>query len=271
MAIMLLAAPSQSVSAPSLSVVLMIDPHITNYTAQRCPSSHSSTPTFINILLVSLGAAHFIPPSEKKVCCCCCCYSRVPIFLVTKTRFVLGSDTSGKTNIGGSLSPRLPWLQSHFPDDWIQSVLSLAASPDSQRRRDINDSDVLPYRLQAAASKRCGLERRNKNTHTHTHTHTHTDGLLLIWIHFHTLPALLRGACHNALPATWATCQKVHGQELECDAEGPDWGALGVNVSTSPARREVSYRLLEGSRPVPSLSPDQRLCLERQIVIQRHT
>lgn len=66
MAIMLLAAPSQSVIAPSLSVILMIDPHITNYTAQRCPSSHSSTPTFINILLVSLGAAHFIPPLGKK-------------------------------------------------------------------------------------------------------------------------------------------------------------------------------------------------------------
>lgn len=112
----------------------------------------------------SWSRALYPPPSEKKrkVCCCCCCYSRVPIFLVTKTRFVLGSDTSGKTNIGGSLSQRLPWLQSHFPDDWIQSVLSLAASPDSQRRRDISDSDVLPYRLQAAASKRCGWKEEEK-------------------------------------------------------------------------------------------------------------
>lgn len=88
-------------------------PHITNYTAQQCPSSHSSTLTFINILLVSLGARDFIspPPPKKK--------SAVVIiqesnFHCNKTRFVLGSDTSGKTNIAGSLSLMLPWLQSHL-------------------------------------------------------------------------------------------------------------------------------------------------------------
>lgn len=71
MAIMLLPASSQRVSA--LAICCFNDrTHITNYTAQQFPSSHSSTLTFINILLDSLGAGHFIP---QKVCCCC--YSRV--------------------------------------------------------------------------------------------------------------------------------------------------------------------------------------------------
>jgi len=74
-------------------VVLMIDPHITNYTAQQCPSPRSSTLTFINILLVSLGARHFIPVPPKK--------SAVVViqeldFHCNKTLFVLGSDTSEK-------------------------------------------------------------------------------------------------------------------------------------------------------------------------------
>lgn len=244
MAIMLLAAPSQSVIAPSLSVILMIDPHITNYTAQRCPSSHSSTPTFINILLVSLGAAHFIPPSEKKrkVWCCCCCYSRVPIFLVTKTRFVLGSDTSGKTNIGGSLSQRLPWLQSHFPDDWIQSVLSLAASPDSQRRRDISDSDVLPYRLQAAASKRCGWKEEEKPDRRPSFD---LDSLS------HSSCTFEKRLSQWSPPRHEPLVRRYTNKTWSATLRGQTGGASGVNVSTSPARREVSYRLLEGQGQCP--------------------
>lgn len=46
---------------PPLSVVSVKVPAFTDYTAQRRPSSHSSTPTFINILLVSLGARQFNP------------------------------------------------------------------------------------------------------------------------------------------------------------------------------------------------------------------
>lgn len=111
MAIKLLPASSQRFSA--LAICCFNDrPHITNYIAQQCPSSHSSTPTFINILLVSLGARHFIPLRPKNK-------SAVVViqesnFHCNKTRFVLGSDTSAKTNIGGSLSPGLPWLQSHL-------------------------------------------------------------------------------------------------------------------------------------------------------------
>lgn len=47
-------------------------------------------------------------------------------------------------------------------DDWIHSVLSLATSPDSQRQCDINDSDVPPYRLQAATSKQCCERKKTK-------------------------------------------------------------------------------------------------------------
>lgn len=46
---------------PLLSVVSVKVPAFTDYTAQRRPSPHSSTPTFINILLVSLGARQFNP------------------------------------------------------------------------------------------------------------------------------------------------------------------------------------------------------------------
>lgn len=49
-------------------------------------------------------------------------------FHSNKTLFVLGSDTSGKTNIGGSLSPMLPWLQSHLLVIGF-ILLSLAISP----------------------------------------------------------------------------------------------------------------------------------------------
>lgn len=112
MAIILLPASSQSFSA--LAICCFNDrPHITNYTAQRCPSSHSSTLTFINILLVSLGADHFIsppyPPKNSAVV-----FIQQSNFHCNKTRFVLGSDTSGKTNIGGIIvTGGLPWLQSH--------------------------------------------------------------------------------------------------------------------------------------------------------------
>lgn len=63
---------------PPLSVVSVKVPAFTDYTAQRRPSSRSSTPAFINILLVSLGARQFNPPrlllplSEEIICCLRC-------------------------------------------------------------------------------------------------------------------------------------------------------------------------------------------------------
>lgn len=192
----------------------------------------------------SWSRALYPPPRKKKrkVCCCCCCYSRVPIFLVTKTRFVLGSDTSGKTNIGGSLSQRLPWLQSHFPDDWIQSVLSLAASPDSQRRRDISDSDVLPYRLQAAASKRCGWKEEEKPDRRPSFD---LDSLS------HSSCTFEKRLSQWSPPRHEPLVRRYTNKSWSATLRGQTGGASGVNVSTSPARREVSYRLLEGQGQCP--------------------
>ena len=46
-----------------------------------------------------------------------------------KTRFVLGSDASGKTNIGGIIVTGVAVATVTLADDWILSVLSLASSP----------------------------------------------------------------------------------------------------------------------------------------------
>lgn len=67
---------------------------ITNYTAQQCPSPHSSALTFINILLVSLGARHFIPPPRKKSLLLL--LFRSLIFIVTKPALFWAQTLLGK-------------------------------------------------------------------------------------------------------------------------------------------------------------------------------
>ncbi len=50
-------------------------------------------------------------------------------------------------------------------DDWIHSGVIAGYILGSQRQCDINDSDVPPYRLQAATSKQCwGRKKRKRET-----------------------------------------------------------------------------------------------------------
>lgn len=217
---------------------------ITNYTAQQCPSPHSSALTFINILLVSLGARHFTPPAPKEK-------SAVVViqefnFHCNETRFVLGSDTSGKTNIGGSLSPRLPWLQSHSLMIGFILVLSLATSPGSQRQRDVDDSDVSPYRLHAATSK---LRRRHQKKKTGTQT------LSSFWS---SRSDSREGRLSLSLclqPAALGACKKKKSTSKKRNTERPRRRANGVNVSLPDEGSPQSSSA--GSRPVAPLSPHQ--------------
>lgn len=78
---------------------------------QKSPSPRSSSPTFINILLVSLGSTNFIQHHKRSLLLL---LFKSLIFIVTKNAFFWAHTLQKKTNIGGSLSQRLPWLQSHL-------------------------------------------------------------------------------------------------------------------------------------------------------------
>lgn len=82
------------------------------------------------------------PPTEKSPVVV---VVQQPNFHCNIRRFVLDLHTSGKANIGGSLSSLL-CLQS----PWLTTVIT-GRIPDSQG--DINDSDEWPDRLQAANIK----------------------------------------------------------------------------------------------------------------------
>lgn len=145
-----------SLSFSALAICCFNDrPHITNYTAQRYPSSHSSTLTFINILLVSLGARDFIPPQHTQTHwhkSLLLLLFKSPIFIVTKRALFEAQTLQGKLILVDHCHRSCHGF-SHTCW-WLDSFCVIAGCiPDSQRHRDINDSDVPPYRLQAVTSK----------------------------------------------------------------------------------------------------------------------
>lgn len=232
MAMMLLPASSQSFSA--LDICCFNDrPHITNYTAQQCPSSHSSTLTFINILLVSLGARHFIhPPTPSTPKGLLLLLFKSLIFIVTKHA--------------------LFWAQTlDDPDDWIHSVLSLATSPTPRSSVILMIAMFhhIVYRLQHQS------DAAKKNP----------PKPLFFWFgfNFHTLCAMkvtfekclswcLPWDARHLTKSTWMRAGVKH--------RGPDRGASGsMSHLTGQTRGLLSSAA--GSRPVPPLSPHQWLCL----------
>lgn len=109
MDIMLLPTSDQKASAPLLSVVLMMRPPYNQLYSAAAPL-FSLVIAHIHQYPISFSwsRSHFISRTPNTLL-----LFHESNFHCNKTRFVLGSDTSGKTNIAGSLSQRLPWLQSH--------------------------------------------------------------------------------------------------------------------------------------------------------------
>lgn len=243
MDIMLLPTSDQKASAPLLSVVLMMRPPYNQLYSAAAPL-FSLVIAHIHQYPISFSwsRSHFISRTPNTLL-----LFHESNFHCNKTRFVLGSDTSGKTNIAGSLSQRLPWLQSHSLMIGFTLCYRWLHPPDSQRQCDINDSDVPPYRLQAETSKEW-WRKKKKIT------------LFMIWTrfphsHFWEEVPLRRGR-----HLSWKYMNKSwKGEKHRRTQTGG--GQRGQRL-TSLARREVSYRLLQGQGRCPlSLSPDHGLCL----------
>lgn len=213
MDIMLLPTSDQKASAPLLSVVLMMRPPYNQLYSAAAPL-FSLVIAHIHQYPISFSwsRSHFISRTPNTLL-----LFHESNFHCNKTRFVLGSDTSGKTNIAGSLSQRLPWLQSHSLMIGFTLCYRWLHPPDSQRQCDINDSDVPPYRLQAETSKEW-WRKKKKN-----HSFYDLDPISTLSLLRRSASATRGDTCHEN---TWIRAGRGKNTDGPRQEEGN-----GVNVS----------------------------------------
>lgn len=199
--------------------------YITHNTAQHWLSlsrSLSSTLTFINIPLVSLGASLRSREKAALLLLLLLLSSQTLIFTVTKHAFFLAQKWEEKL----ISVDHCRWTRSGdgHPRCWLDSfsALIVAHIPDSLSQCDvINDSHRVPaYRLQA-----------------HKHQSDATEGgQTLMRVRFPSTYCAAKVSPH------WRTCcgRKWH--------ERPDWGQWGQRLHLAVQTR-VGHRLWPGSRP----------------------